>query len=99
MDGNDISNGFQDMIRGLGDRVDIHTQVCVEWYLNHTNCQGCSSGLGCAKTVAMLGISLIPTIYEPKDFADFEAMHDTIRTNLDKVLHAQTIEEVKAARW
>lgn len=95
----DIGDSFQDLVRNFGDRVDIHTHVCVEWKLNHETCEGCVSELGCAKAVAMFGVSLTPMMYEPKNYADFEAMHESVQLKLDKLLQAKTIEEIQTVRW
>lgn len=99
MESSEISDGFQDLVRGGGDRVDIHTAVCVEWNLAHDNCRGCISELGCSKAVAMLGVSISPMMYEPKDYDDYERMHHSMQSKLDRLLNAKTTKEVQSISW
>ena len=95
----EISEQFQELVRGHGDEVDIHTGVCVTWKLEHENCAGCPSQLGCAKAVAMLGVAMAPMMYEPKDYDDYEKMHQSIQEKLDRLLTAKSIQEVHAVSW
>ena len=99
MEDNSISEDFQDLVRKGGDKVELHQQTCVLWMLEHKNCSGCSSELGCAKAVTMLGVSLTPLVYQPKDYEDFERMHQSIQSKLDKILHAKSAEEVRTLSW
>jgi len=90
---------YQDLVRKQGDRVDIHTELCVLWKIEHENCEGCESELGCSKAVNMLGVSVSTMSYEPKDYADFEAMQSSIQRKLDAILNARTTKEVLAINW
>ena len=94
-----ISEGYEGLVRKGGDDVLIHTAACIEWKLTHESCQSCKSELGCAKTVAMLGVSITPMMYEPKDYSDFEKMQAGIQGKMDSILNAKTIEAVKSVMW
>ena len=69
------------------------------WKAGHETCEGCSSDLGCAKAVAMLGVSMTPMMYQPKDYDDYERMNQSVQGKLDKILNAKTTDEVKVVRW
>ena len=97
--GSEMSDLFQVMVREHGDQVLIHTKVCVEWKAEHENCKGCISELGCAKAVGMLGVSITPMMYTPKDYEDFERMQQSIQNKLDAMLASKTIEELHKIRW
>ncbi len=94
-EGRDLAEGFQDVVRSNGDDVLIHTQTCVEWGLEHENCKGCPSSLGCNKAVALMMASLTPMLYTPKSFEDFESMQRSMRDRLDNILNARTAEELQ----
>jgi len=96
---NDIIEDFQKLVRSQGEQVLIHTQTCIEWKLEHENCAGCPSELGCAKAVAMVGVSMSSMFYEPKSFEDYERMNASIQAKLDKLLKAKTAEEIQSIRW
>lgn len=94
-----ISEGYAGLVRTKGDDVLIHTAHCVEWKLTHDTCKGCKSELGCAKAVAMLGVSMTPLMYKPKDYSDFERMQVGIQGKLDSILKAKTPEAVTSIAW
>jgi len=92
----EISESYQNLVRQLGDRVDIHTQVCVEWKLEHKNCGGCPSELGCSKVVTLLLVSMSQMGYQPQGYDDYERMQQAIQGKMDKILRAKSTAEVKA---
>jgi len=95
----EIGEKFQELIRENGDKVDIHTAVCVEWLLEHNNCSGCPSELGCSKAVCMVGLSMIPMFYKPKDYDDYLKMQKDVEKRMYKILKAKTKKEVQSIRW
>ena len=90
----DIFKGFQELVEQQGDEVGLDSPTCVIWKADHDNCKGCPAELGCAKAVAMMGISLTPLMYTPKDYDDYNRMHRDIGDKLDRVLKAKTSEEI-----
>lgn len=95
MEDNKISEGMAKLVRERGDKVSIHTEECVIWGLEHPNCVGCSSELGCGKVVKMLLVMMLPMIYESKNFEDFQKMQQRIEKLQEKILHARSIKELK----
>ena len=93
--GREISEGFEDLVRGSGDEVSIHTKVCVEWKLTHENCVDCQSELGCGKTVGMLLASMTPMMYTPTSYEDYEKMSNSIQDKIEKISKAKTVDELK----
>ena len=87
------------LVEAQGNKVGLHTKDCILWKASHPNCKGCPSEVGCSKAVALMGISLQPIIYPPKDYDDFAKMQSAIQEKMDKVLNANTIEEIHAIRW
>ncbi len=93
---NDISENIQKLVEQHGDRVAIDTKECVLWKMEHSDCVGCPSELGCSKTVKMMLTMMMPMMYEPKSFDDFERMHRRIAELNHRILNAKTREEVDA---
>ena len=93
---NDEIEMLQEMVEQHGDSVASRTKVCVLWKMEHPNCFGCSSELGCCKVLKLVHVMTIYSMYEPKSFDDFEKMHQRI-TKLNKlILNTRTIEELNA---
>lgn len=90
----EIVDMYQDVVREHGDRVDIDTQVCVQWKLEHKDCTGCSSNLGCAKTAAMLLAVMSGAVYTPTDWNDFQKMNHSIEEKMARIMSAKTLAEV-----
>ena len=78
-----------------GDSVGMDEPVCVLWKADHKNCAGCPSELGCGKMVRLHQVLLIPMMYQPKDFADFQKMQTRIDELTDKILKAKSVEELE----
>lgn len=99
-EGNKLSEMFQEMaqekVRANGDEVAIHTEKCVLWGLEHPDCVGCSSILGCCKAVNLILRMMIPLMYQPKSFDDFVRMEKRIQELNDRILNAKTLDELKA---
>jgi len=95
----DYMEEFAELVRGNGDNVEINTSICVLHKAEHENCDGCASELGCAKYVSILGISMTPMLYQPKDFYDYQQMQESIQDKIDVILNAKTADEVKAVKW
>lgn len=95
MKGSDLSETMQELVRGQGDEVAINEPPCVLWKAEHENCRGCQYELGCGKAVHLMGIMLIPQMYEPKDYTDYARMNDRIQELMDKTLKAKTVEELR----
>lgn len=94
--GNDLSEEMQRLVQDNGDEVAIHTGHCVLWKAEHKNCSGCQYELGCSKAVHLMGIMLIPAMYQPKNYDDFAQMQQRIQELMDKTLKAKTVGELKA---
>lgn len=80
-----------------GSPVLMDTKVCVLWKLEHPGpgpCKGCPSHLACTKMMKLNLVSLTASMYTPRSFEDFQKMHHRITELKDKILHAQTVEEV-----
>ena len=91
-----ISEEMQKIVEINGDEVAIHSAHCITFKTEHKNCAGCQYELGCGKAVRLMGIMLIPQMYEPKDYADFAKMNDRIQELMDKTLKSKTVDELRA---
>jgi hypothetical protein len=83
------------LVRKGGDKVSIHTEECVLWGLEHSNCEGCSSELGCAKVTRYMLVGMLPVIYQAKGFEEFLKMQEHISEVQEKILNAKTPEDLK----
>ena len=88
------SDDWAELVRHHGDKVSISTQECVTWKLEHPNCFGCPSELGCAKTVKLMLAMMLPLVYEPKDFEDFQKVQQRVMELQEKILYAKDKEEL-----
>ena len=96
--GEKLSDSYQELVRSKGDEVLIHTQTCVEWKMEHKNCKGCRSSLGCCKSISLMLIAMTPMMYKPNSFEDYERMNQSVEDKMDRILEAKTDDEVKAVR-
>ena len=94
-DGGKIGDSMQELVSARGDKVSIHTQECILWKLEHSNCFGCPSELGCGKVVHLMLLMMLPMMYKPSNFEDFQKMQQRITELQDRVLQAQTADELK----
>jgi hypothetical protein len=91
----DLASEMEDLVTKNGDEVGIHSSYCVEWKLNHESCKGCKYQLGCGKAVHLMGVMLLPMMYEPKNFEDYSKMQNRIQELIEMTLNAKTVEELK----
>ena len=89
------SDQFQRLVEEHGNQVLLHTATCVTWKAEHEKCDGCPSSLGCCKTVSLMIVSMLPLMYTPTSFDDFEAMNRSVHQKFDAILNATTDKEVK----
>ena len=89
-----ISEVIEKLVRASGDKVSIDTEECVLWKLEHSNCFGCSSELGCDKVVKLMLLMMLPMTYKPNSFEDFQKMQQRIDELHEQILHSQTKEEL-----
>lgn len=89
------SDVVKEMVSAVGDKVDMGTAKCDSWRMDHPNCHGCPSELGCCKTARLMGIILTPLVYHPKDYQDFQKMNDRIGDLIEKVIKAKTMKELE----
>jgi hypothetical protein len=88
---------IQKMVETIaGDSVEMGEPTCVLWKADHKNCVGCPSELGCGKMVKFELLALIPMMYHPRDFADFQKMQTRIDELANSVLAAKSVEELHA---
>ena len=90
-----VVDGWVDFVRLQGDKVSIHTEECVLWGLSHPNCFGCPSELGCGKALKLAMVSMLPMMYQPKSFEDFQRMETRIQELQERVTNCKTPEELK----
>jgi len=84
------------LIEERGDTVAMHTEECILWTMEHPNCSGCPSELGCAKLAKLMRTMAMSSVYEPKSFHDFENMNRRTAELNELILNAETKEELKA---
>jgi len=94
MDRKSNSDMVKELIQSKGDSVGMHEPVCVIWKADHENCIGCPSELGCDKMVKMLATMMIPMMYSPKNFEDYQSMIHHIESLNNRILDAKTLEEL-----
>jgi len=94
-EGSEMADVMQKMVETV-DEVALHTAECVTWTVEHGNCKGCRTQLGCSKVVHLMGIQMIPLTYHPKDYDDFARMNTRIQELITMCMEAKTPEEVKA---
>ncbi len=85
-----------DIVKKQGDRYEMDTSTCVLWKMEHQNCFGCPSEIGCSKTVRLALVNSMPLVYTPSSFADFQSMHTRVQELTDKLLAAKSLDELKA---
>ena len=86
---------YVQMIEKLGDKVAIDTKDCILWGSEHPNCFGCPSELGCAKLVSIKLVAIMPLMYQPASFEDFQKMSHRIEELTQRILNAKTPKELK----
>ena len=86
---------YRELVEQLGDKVGFETPTCYLYKKEHDNCAGCECEVGCIKTVELMAVSLKASIYQPKDFDDFEKMEQSIHRKQKAIIDAKTIEELK----
>jgi hypothetical protein len=93
-----LFDGYAELVR-KDHPVHMDTDFCKAWKAQHGNCFGCESEVGCAKAVAYMGIAMLPIIYTPKTFEDFQKVHRRIEELHDLIDEANTPDEVRAVPW
>lgn len=92
----DFSKELEKLVRSGGDEVAIKEPPCVLWKAEHENCKGCQYELGCGKVVHLMLVSMIPMMYEPRDYEDFAKMENRVQELMDMTLKAKTPDELQA---
>ena len=77
-----------------GKQIMVDTSDCVIWKFDHTNCIGCAHELTCSKLPAIMEIQFQVMNYKPKDFLDQLKTNKQISDMIEKILHAETVEQV-----
>lgn len=90
----DLSESTQDLVRTGGDKVEIHTATCVFWLAEHKNCKGCPSELGCAKSVRLMAVMMLPLLFNAGNYDDFQKMQNRISELSDKILKSISVKEL-----
>ncbi len=93
----DLDKKIKELIKNRGDKVDINTDKCFLWKLNHgsSNCNSCPSGVGCHKLLKIKFAFLATAIYESKSLNDFREMNQQVDEYVERILQACTTEELK----
>jgi len=86
---------FKSIVIDNGDEVAIKEPPCILWKADHKNCKGCQYELGCGKYVALLLVVMMPQVYTPTCFEDFQKMETRIEELQDRILKAKTPDELK----
>lgn len=91
-----ISDDIAELVEKLGNhKVLRHTETCVKWLLEHSDCKGCPSSLACCKVAAISLLSLTPMVYTPRSFQDFTDMCESISDKIYTILKSTDEEEIK----
>jgi hypothetical protein len=92
----DISKGIIKGIEEQGFKCNKDTPECVIYLNEHpdTHCEGCPTEMACRKYVRMELTMLLPMMYTPKDFNDFQVMNNRVVELLKMIMEAKTIDEL-----
>ena len=90
----EIMDEIKKTVMAGGDEVAQGTTEYDIYRLDHSNCDGCKYNLGCAKTVRVALLILLPISYKPKDFNDFAVMMDKMTKLNRRVMEAKSMEEL-----
>ena len=78
-----------------GDLVAMNSKDCVFWQLDHTNCAGCSSEIGCCKVNKLLSLYETLDRYRPRDFDDYVKMTNYADDKQAKILACKSVGEIE----
>ena len=96
MSNSKISNVYKELISLTGDAPQIDEPQCIIWKADHPNCYECPSELPCGKLVHLMLVAVSVNQYSPTSYEDFQQQHNRIEELQDRILKAQTDEELKA---
>jgi len=96
----DYTNEINSMLRktitlASGDVVLEGTPECLIYTQEHDNCYGCRSQLGCEKLIQMIKLTILSTMYKPKDFDDMVKTQKRMTELSQDVLKATSLDELK----
>ncbi len=71
------------------------TPECIIFLNEHPNCLGCPTKLACDKLLRMMLVTMMPMMYTPKDFDDFQKVHNRVNELTNLILGAKTVDELE----
>ena len=88
----EIMQGFVDLVKKSGKRVEKDTPYCVNFVATHENCIGCESKEGCDAVCKIAMIMMYPILYKAKDFEEFLRQEKYIREKIKQVLDGEDVD-------
>lgn len=80
---------FQELVRNGGERIDVHTQQCLQWKREHAEkCGGCPSELGCFRALTLLSLK----VYRQHHMTDGPEEDQFFEERVQQILEAKSME-------
>lgn len=68
---------------------------CVIYLTEHNDCVGCPTKIACDKLIKLMCVFMLPLVYEPKSFEDFQNVFNRSKELTKLILKAKTKEEME----
>ena len=87
----DIFDGYKEIVKKEGHRVEMSTPYCKEFKFTHDKCIGCESEKGCKIYVGILAIVTESLMYKPISYDDMVETNRKVQERIQKVLKGEEV--------